>query len=109
MEVLSFLIPISIFLGIIGLAGFIWTLRTNQYDDPEGDARRILSDTSTTTRPRTDHAAGGDPRYSLAWVPSQSGALADDLHPQKAALPSVSGVYFTGVKSVPLWLPSQKG
>ena len=45
MEVLSFLIPISIFLGIIGLAGFIWTLRTNQYDDPEGDARRILSDT----------------------------------------------------------------
>ncbi|HKL69527.1 cbb3-type cytochrome oxidase assembly protein CcoS [Salibaculum sp.] len=45
MEVLSFLIPISIFLGIVGLVGFIWTLRTNQYDDPEGDARRILSDT----------------------------------------------------------------
>ena len=45
MEVLSFLIPISIFLGVVGLGGFIWTLCTNQYDDPEGDSRRILSDT----------------------------------------------------------------
>ena len=44
MNVLSYLIPISIFLGGIGLIGFIYTVRTRQYDDPEGDARRILSD-----------------------------------------------------------------
>ncbi|WP_065335425.1 cbb3-type cytochrome oxidase assembly protein CcoS, partial [Tritonibacter mobilis] len=24
--------------------GFIYTVRSEQYDDPEGDARRILSD-----------------------------------------------------------------
>jgi cbb3-type cytochrome oxidase maturation protein len=44
MQVLSYLIPISLILGAVGLAGFIYTVRSNQYDDPEGDSRRILSD-----------------------------------------------------------------
>lgn len=44
MEVLAFLIPISLFLGGLGLAAFFWTLKTRQYDDPEGDSRRILND-----------------------------------------------------------------
>ncbi|TNJ47849.1 cbb3-type cytochrome oxidase assembly protein CcoS [Phaeobacter sp. B1627] len=44
MTVLSYLIPISLILGGAGLIGFIYTVRTDQYDDPEGDARRILSD-----------------------------------------------------------------
>ena len=44
MEVLSYLIPISVLLGGIGLVAFIYTVRSNQYDDPEGDARRILND-----------------------------------------------------------------
>ena len=44
MEMLAYLIPISLFLGGLGLVGFLWTLRSNQYEDPEGDSRRILSD-----------------------------------------------------------------
>lgn len=44
MEVLVFLIPISLFLGAIGLVAFFWTLKSKQYDDPEGDSRRILSE-----------------------------------------------------------------
>ncbi|MCF6234419.1 MAG: cbb3-type cytochrome oxidase assembly protein CcoS [Rhodobacteraceae bacterium] len=44
MQVLSYLIPISLILGAVGLVGFIYTVRSNQYDDPEGDSRRILSD-----------------------------------------------------------------
>ena len=44
MEVLSFLIPISLVLGAIGLLAFIYTVKSNQYDDPEGDSRRILGD-----------------------------------------------------------------
>ncbi|MCV6585212.1 MAG: cbb3-type cytochrome oxidase assembly protein CcoS [Marinibacterium sp.] len=43
MTVLSYLIPISLFLGGVGLLAFVYTVRSNQYDDPEGDARRILS------------------------------------------------------------------
>ncbi|HBS50366.1 MAG TPA: cbb3-type cytochrome oxidase assembly protein CcoS [Rhodobacteraceae bacterium] len=44
MEVLAYLIPISLILGSVGLIGFLYTVKSNQYDDPEGDARRILSD-----------------------------------------------------------------
>ncbi|NIZ13233.1 cbb3-type cytochrome oxidase assembly protein CcoS [Phaeobacter sp. HF9A] len=44
MNVLSYLIPISLILGGVGLIGFIYTVRSDQYDDPEGDARRILND-----------------------------------------------------------------
>lgn len=44
MDVLAYLIPISLILGSVGLLGFIYTVRSNQYDDPEGDSRRILTD-----------------------------------------------------------------
>ncbi len=44
MQVLTYLIPISLILGAVGLVAFIYTVRSNQYDDPEGDSRRILSD-----------------------------------------------------------------
>ena len=42
MDVLIYLIPISLFLGLLGLASFVWTLRNAQYDDPKGNAERIL-------------------------------------------------------------------
>ena len=44
MEILFILIPVSILLGAAGLGAFLWSLRTRQYDDPKGDAERILSD-----------------------------------------------------------------
>jgi len=44
MEVLTILIPISLFLGGLGLVAFFWTMKTRQYDDPEGDRHRILND-----------------------------------------------------------------
>ncbi|SIO53132.1 cytochrome oxidase maturation protein, cbb3-type [Rhodovulum sp. ES.010] len=44
MEVLAYLIPIALFLGGLGLAAFFWALRSHQFDDPEGDSRRILTD-----------------------------------------------------------------
>lgn len=42
MDVLTYLIPVSLFLGAIGLVAFVWALKARQYDDPEGDAQRIL-------------------------------------------------------------------
>ena len=44
MEMLSYLIPISLSLGALGLLAFFWTLKSHQYDDPKGDANRILND-----------------------------------------------------------------
>lgn len=44
MNILAILIPIALLLGGLGLAAFIWSIRTGQYDDLEGAARRILID-----------------------------------------------------------------
>jgi cbb3-type cytochrome oxidase maturation protein len=44
MSNLVYLIPIALLLGGIGLAAFLWSLRSGQYDDLDGAAMRILLD-----------------------------------------------------------------
>lgn len=44
MTVLLYLIPIALSLGLIGLAAFMWSLRSGQYEDMDGAALRVLSD-----------------------------------------------------------------
>ncbi|MCJ8148751.1 cbb3-type cytochrome oxidase assembly protein CcoS [Shinella sedimenti] len=44
MNTLIFLIPIALFLGALGLAAFLWSLKSGQYDDVEGAAWRVLDD-----------------------------------------------------------------
>ncbi len=44
---LLYLIPIALFMGGLGLAGFLWSLKSGQYDDLEGAAWRILQDDDT--------------------------------------------------------------
>lgn len=44
MNNLLFLIPIALFLGGIGLAGFLWALGSGQYEDLDGAAERVLID-----------------------------------------------------------------
>lgn len=44
MEVLVVLIPVSLGLGAVGLLGFFWALRAHQFEDPDGDSRRILTE-----------------------------------------------------------------
>ncbi len=47
MNVLVILIPVSLILGGLGLVAFLWSLKSNQYEDLDGDAWRILSDDDT--------------------------------------------------------------
>jgi len=44
MDVILYLLAASLVLGGGGLAVFLWSLRSGQYDDMEGAARRILFD-----------------------------------------------------------------
>lgn len=44
MTIVYLLAPLSLLLALAGLAAFWWTLRTDQYEDPLGDAARILDD-----------------------------------------------------------------
>lgn len=44
MTALAWLIPAALFLGLVGLAAFLWALRSGQFDDLEGAAYRALED-----------------------------------------------------------------
>ncbi len=44
MNVLIYLVPMALLLGLTGLAGFLWSLKSGQYDDLDGAALRILPD-----------------------------------------------------------------
>ncbi len=49
MSVLIYLIPVALLLGFLGLGAFIWSLKSGQYDDLDGAARRILLDDENET------------------------------------------------------------
>ena len=43
MNVLVFMVPLALALGLTALFAFLWSLRNGQYEDVEGSAIRILS------------------------------------------------------------------
>lgn len=51
MDVLIYLIPIAISLGLLGLGGFMWSLKSGQYDDLEGAKWRVLDDDDLPDHP----------------------------------------------------------
>ena len=44
MNYLAVLVPLAILMGVVGLAAFLWSLRSGQYEDLDGAAERILLD-----------------------------------------------------------------
>ena len=50
MEVLVILVPLALGLGLAGLLGFLWSLKSGQYDDLDGAAVRILPDDDIGSR-----------------------------------------------------------
>jgi cbb3-type cytochrome oxidase maturation protein len=44
MTILLYLIPAALALGALGLAAFLWSLRSGQFEDLDGAASRILFD-----------------------------------------------------------------
>ena len=44
MNVLVVLVPLALGLGLAGLAAFLWSLKSGQYDDLDGAALRMLRD-----------------------------------------------------------------
>ena len=44
MEVLVYLVPMALALGLLGLGAFLWALKSGQYDDLDGAAWRAIQD-----------------------------------------------------------------
>ena len=51
MNGLFFLIPIALLMGGVGLAAFLWSLKSGQYEDLDGAAWRILKDDEKKPKP----------------------------------------------------------
>lgn len=47
MQIIAYLIPVALGLGGLSLLAFIWSVKSGQFDDPDGAAHRILSDDDT--------------------------------------------------------------
>jgi cbb3-type cytochrome oxidase maturation protein len=50
MNVLIYLVPAALALGLVGLFAFLWALRSGQYSDVDGAALRILQDDDVETK-----------------------------------------------------------
>ena len=57
MNVLVYLIPAALFLGMVGLAAFFWAIKSRQFDDMDGAAMRILIDDADTASEDDEHQA----------------------------------------------------
>ncbi len=51
MNILLWLIPAALLLGLLGLLGFLWALKSGQFEDLDGAAHRILFDDEDETPP----------------------------------------------------------
>jgi len=72
MEVIYGLIPGMIILGLAAVAVLFWAARSGQFDDLEGDARRILMDEDEDD-PRCTPDADRDPEPPKPGAGSASG------------------------------------
>ena len=68
MNILLWLIPAALFLGLLGLGAFLWALKSGQFDDLDGAANRILFDDDDdvpagTIRPAVDGGLAVSPDW----------------------------------------------
>ncbi len=47
MNIIVYLIPVALGLGALGLGAFLWSVNSDQYEDLDGAAHRILHDDDT--------------------------------------------------------------
>lgn len=54
MTIIIYLIPVALGLGLLGLGAFLWSVASDQYDDLDGAAHRILIDEDTPLASRSN-------------------------------------------------------
>jgi cbb3-type cytochrome oxidase maturation protein len=66
MNVLVYLVPLALGLGLTGLFAFLWALRTGQYSDVDGAALRVLSDDDLQETEESQETQETEDRRGLA-------------------------------------------
>lgn len=60
MTILLYMLAGAMALAVLGLAAFVWSLRSGQFEDPAGAAVRALNDEERPIARLTDSARKGD-------------------------------------------------
>ncbi|MCB1476478.1 MAG: cbb3-type cytochrome oxidase assembly protein CcoS [Rhodobiaceae bacterium] len=60
MNILLILIPVALLLGLIGLAAFLWSMKSGQFDDLDGAALRVLEDDDLPDESRQEKRPGDE-------------------------------------------------
>ncbi len=60
MTALAWLIPAALFLGLLGLAAFLWALRSGQFEDLEGASWRAIQDSEHPDVPASSDKKDSD-------------------------------------------------
>ncbi|SIS59877.1 cbb3-type cytochrome oxidase assembly protein CcoS [Insolitispirillum peregrinum] len=71
MTSLLMLIPVALLLGLMGLVGFLWALKSGQFDDLDGAANRILYDDDDMLAPPARPAEPAAPPSTVTEKPGE--------------------------------------
>lgn len=83
MSYLAWLVPLALGMGVAGLAAFLWSMRSGQYEDLDGAAERVLLADAADVPLREERAEG---RSSPGVGPDRRNALyADGVHTKNKA------------------------
>jgi cbb3-type cytochrome oxidase maturation protein len=61
MDIIYLLLPIALIIVIIIVGIFFWAVKSDQFDDLEGPAHRILMDDDNNDKTDTDNTADKNP------------------------------------------------
>lgn len=78
MDVLVFLVPLALGLGLIGLVAFLWALGNGQYEDLDGAAWRAIMDEDGAATPPDD---GRSPGLGQPAQPAGATAFSNPMAP----------------------------
>jgi cbb3-type cytochrome oxidase maturation protein len=67
MMALAWLIPVALFLGLLGLGAFLWALRSGQFEDLEGASWRAIADSERPGAPRDEASQHGNEEQRFEW------------------------------------------
>ena len=57
MDIILYLIPLALLLGLCALGGFFWSLKSGQFEDLSGAGLRVLLDDDTNLQQSKDNLA----------------------------------------------------
>lgn len=86
MNVLYFLVPLALILAAVGVAAFIWSVRSGQFDDVETPGVRVLFEDEKPAR--ADSPSKADLHVSARDHRHDAGPAKDGVDPEKDNQPT---------------------